>query len=84
MKLLLYPAVEPARLKLICEAAGDMQVVNVADEHDAVKEIADADAFFGKLTPGLLQAAKTLQWVQSPTASPVPRPNRRSDVSSGT
>lgn len=69
MKLLLHPAVEPARLKLICEAAGEMQVVNIDDEHDAMQEIADANAFFGKITPQILQAAKKLQWVQSPTAS---------------
>jgi phosphoglycerate dehydrogenase-like enzyme len=31
--------------------------------------MADADAFFGKLTPPLLAAAGRLRWVQSPTAS---------------
>ena len=29
----------------------------------------DADAFFGKITPPLLAAARRLRWVQSPTAS---------------
>ena len=46
-----------------------MQVANAATEQDALREIADADAFFGKLTPPLLAAAKKLRWVQSPTAS---------------
>jgi phosphoglycerate dehydrogenase-like enzyme len=31
--------------------------------------VADADAFFGKITPPLLTAARRLRWVQAPTAS---------------
>jgi phosphoglycerate dehydrogenase-like enzyme len=69
MKLLLYPEVDSARLQLICEAAADMLVVNAGSDEIARREIADADAFFGKITPELLAAAKRLQWVQSPTAS---------------
>lgn len=69
MKLLLHPPVEPERLEKIKQAAGAMAVVNAADEAAALAEIADADAFFGKLTPALLDAAKKLSWVQSPTAS---------------
>lgn len=68
MKLVIHPAVEPERLTRICEAAGGMAVVNAADELSAQREIADADAFFGKLTPKLLAAARNLKWVQSPTA----------------
>ncbi|MGH7265405.1 MAG: D-2-hydroxyacid dehydrogenase [Candidatus Rokuibacteriota bacterium] len=69
MKLVIHPPVEPARLARIREAAGDMTVINAADEAAAVREIADADAFFGKLTPPLLAAAPRLRWVQSPTVS---------------
>ena len=69
MKLVIHPAVDDDRLRLIREAAGQMQVVNAADEESARKEIADADAFFGKITPALLRAAEKLRWVQSPTAS---------------
>lgn len=69
MKLVLYPAVDHDRLALIREAAGDMHVVNAEDEETARSEIADADAFFGKITPELLAEAKKLGWVQSPTAS---------------
>ncbi len=69
MKLLLYPTVDSRRFELICEAAGEMTVVNAADEQTAAAEITDADAFFGKITPELLSAAEKLQWVQSPTAS---------------
>lgn len=69
MKLVIYPAVEDARLTKIQEAAGNMSVANAADESAAIQEIADADAFFGKLTPPMLEAATKLKWVQSPTAS---------------
>jgi phosphoglycerate dehydrogenase-like enzyme len=69
VKLVLHPPVEPERLGKIVEAARPMTVVNVGDEAEARREIADADAFFGKLTPGLLGAAGRLRWVQAPTAS---------------
>jgi phosphoglycerate dehydrogenase-like enzyme len=69
MKLVIYPPVEEARLQPILEAAGDMAVVNADSPDQAKREIADADAFFGKITPELLSAATRLQWVQSPTAS---------------
>jgi phosphoglycerate dehydrogenase-like enzyme len=46
-----------------------MAVVNAADEAVALKEVPGADAFFGKITPPLLAAAKRLRWVQAPTAS---------------
>ena len=69
MKMLIYPAVESERLHKIVEAARPMSVVSVDGEEAALREIADADAFFGKLTPSLLEAAGRLRWVQSPTAS---------------
>lgn len=69
MKLVISPAVNDSRLARIVTAAGPMTVVNAADAATAVREIVDADAFFGKLTPELLRAAKHLRWVQSPTAS---------------
>jgi phosphoglycerate dehydrogenase-like enzyme len=69
MKLLLFPPVEPARLEKIQQAAGAMAVTNAMDEAAALAQIEDADAFFGKMTPPLLGAAKKLRWVQSPTAS---------------
>jgi phosphoglycerate dehydrogenase-like enzyme len=69
MKLLISPAVDDARLSLIQEAAGAMSVVNAESTEDALREIVDADAFFGKMTPELLAVAGQLRWVQSPTAS---------------
>src|ERR1043165_6611319 len=69
MKLLIFPAVDSRRYELICKVAGDMNVVNAANEATAMREIVDADAFFGKITPALLRTATKLRWVQSPTAS---------------
>jgi phosphoglycerate dehydrogenase-like enzyme len=69
MKLVIHPPVEPERLDKIKAAASPMSVVNAADEDEALREIAEADAFFGKITPPLLAASGKLRWVQSPTAS---------------
>ncbi|MDE0106023.1 MAG: D-2-hydroxyacid dehydrogenase [Bryobacterales bacterium] len=69
MKLVLHPGVEARRLARILEAAGSMEVVNCSLESEAISEMAEADAFFGKLTPPMLAAAGRLRWVQSPTAS---------------
>jgi phosphoglycerate dehydrogenase-like enzyme len=68
-KLVIHPPVEPARLARITAAAGAMAVVNATTEGEAAAAIADADAFFGKLTPALLAAARRLRWVQAPTVS---------------
>ncbi len=69
MKLVIYPAVDDERLANIEASAGGMDVVNVIDEESAVREVAGADAFFGRLTAPMLAAATKLRWVQSPTAS---------------
>ena len=69
MKLLLHPPVEPERLARITKAAGPMTVGNAATGADALAHMTDADAFFGKITPPLLAAARRLRWVQAPTAS---------------
>ncbi len=69
MKLAIYPDVEDDRLARIAAASAPMRVANCSTESAAVGEIADADAFFGKLTPRMLAAARQLRWVQSPTAS---------------
>jgi phosphoglycerate dehydrogenase-like enzyme len=69
MKLLVFPPVEPERLSRIIDAAAPMVVINARDEAHAFDQIVDADAFFGKITPRLLQRAGQLRWVQAPTAS---------------
>lgn len=69
MKLVLFPPVDDDRLVRIREAAGSMSVVNASSDDEARREITNADAFFGKMTPELLAATGQLRWVQSPTAS---------------
>lgn len=69
MKLVLHPAIEPERLQSIIAAAGPMRTVNARTHDDAMTHMADATAFFGKLTPALLAAAPSLRWVQTPTVS---------------
>ena len=69
MKIVIHPPVDPARLAKIRDAAGAAQVVNAADDAQALEETADADAFLGKITPAILGPARKLRWVQSFTAS---------------
>src|SRR5262245_12667449 len=69
MKLLIHPPVSEARLAKIVAAAAPMTVVNATSDDQALREVADADAVFGYLTPALLRAATKLRWVQAPTAS---------------
>lgn len=69
MKLLIFPAIDEQRRHAIAAAAQPMQVVNAGDLPRALREIEDADAFFGKITRELLARAGRLRWVQTPTAS---------------
>ncbi|MCA9177446.1 MAG: D-2-hydroxyacid dehydrogenase [Planctomycetales bacterium] len=68
-KLLIYPAIDDARLQQIRAAGEQLEVVNAKTREHALEQIGDAEGFFGKLTPELLAAAERLTWVQSPTAS---------------
>jgi phosphoglycerate dehydrogenase-like enzyme len=69
VRLVIHPAVEAARFERIVAAAAPMEVFNVAGEAEALEGVVEAEAFFGKITPELLAAARRLRWVQSPTAS---------------
>ncbi len=68
-KLVLYPPLEDERYQAIVALSPSMQVVNAPDEETAKRELRDADAFYGKITPAMLAEARQLRWVQSPTAS---------------
>src|SRR5215213_8180430 len=69
MKVVIYPAVDPTRLARLEAAAGGVTLVNAADEAEAIRAVADAQAFLGKVTPAVLAEARELRWVQSFTAS---------------
>ena len=44
----------------------DVAVVATSDDAEARREIVDADAMYGRITPELLTAATRLRWIQSP------------------
>tara|TARA_B100001123_G_scaffold448368_2_gene609139 strand:+ start:12508 stop:13527 length:1020 start_codon:yes stop_codon:yes gene_type:complete len=69
LKLVIYPALEPSRFKRVERATNGMKVINASTEDEALREIIDADALLGKVTPELLAASTKLRWVQSMTAS---------------
>ena len=69
MKLVIFPAVEPQRLTKISAAVDPGTVINAPDDSVALREIVDADAFFGRITPEMLAQAGRLRWIQAPTAS---------------
>ena len=70
MNLVIWPAIDDARLARVIDAAGQgSAVVNAPDPATARAAMPSADAFFGKLTSELLTVARQLRWVQSPTAS---------------
>ncbi|MHB1561268.1 MAG: D-2-hydroxyacid dehydrogenase [Isosphaeraceae bacterium] len=69
MKLVIHPAVEPARFDALRAAAPDAEWVNADDEVRAIAATPGADAVIGKITPAMLAAADSLRWVQTFTAS---------------
>jgi len=69
MKIVIHPPVDLDRLARLCQSAPVALFVNVASEVEVAREVADADAFLGKITPPVLASAKRLRWVQSFTAS---------------
>ena len=69
VKLLIHPPMDDARYERLRAVSDGVEIINASREPEALEQIATADAFFGKITPPLLAAAKQLRWVQSPTAS---------------
>jgi phosphoglycerate dehydrogenase-like enzyme len=69
MRLVIYPAVETARLARLQAVAPGAEWVNATAESEALPAMAGADALLGKITPALLAASDSLRWVQSFTAS---------------
>src|SRR5688572_10259780 len=54
----------------VADDAPDAEVVVPETEADALRELADARAAYGTMTPQLLAAAKQLEWLQAPAAAP--------------
>jgi phosphoglycerate dehydrogenase-like enzyme len=68
MKLLLYGRDFSGWIPRLKELAGDVTYETASTEAEALPRIGDADAFFGTITPKLLDSAKHLQWIQTPMA----------------
>ncbi|MBA62532.1 MAG: D-2-hydroxyacid dehydrogenase [Planctomycetaceae bacterium] len=68
-KLVLHPALDDERLQQIEQLHCELKIVNCSQLADAIREIREADGFYGKMLPELLQASTQLRWIQSPTAS---------------
>ena len=65
MKMIVFPAVNEDEARRIRDAAAGIEVINAASEEEARREIADADALYGNITPDLLRAAPKLRWIQA-------------------
>src|SRR6185312_10588458 len=68
MKLLLFPDPGVRWQEALAGAAPGVELLVPANEAEARRLIADADAMYGNITPELLAAARTLRWVQTPMA----------------
>ena len=69
MRFVVWPAVEPERLDAFKAAAPSAEWVNARDADEAGAAVVGADAFLGKVTPGVLARADRLRWVQAFTVS---------------
>jgi phosphoglycerate dehydrogenase-like enzyme len=68
MRLLVYPAVRPAWIETLREAAKPAEVVVANDESEALAAIGECEGFVGTISPGLLAKAGKLRWIQAPMA----------------
>ena len=68
MKFLIYPAIGENELQEIQSVSSEVDVLNVANEDQALEIIGEIDAMYGRITPELLARAKKLRWIQTPMA----------------
>ncbi|HEU5318501.1 MAG TPA: D-2-hydroxyacid dehydrogenase [Chloroflexota bacterium] len=54
----------------IADEAPEAQIVLPEDEDEAKREIADAPAAYGTISPAVLREARQLKWLQAPAAAP--------------
>ncbi len=54
----------PERLPLLQIVAPDVQIIPFSSDHEAMSDIADADAVIGQATPDFLAAGSNIRWVQ--------------------
>ena len=58
MKFLIYPAISENELQEIQSVSSEIDVLNVANEDQALEIIGEVDAMYGRITPELLARAK--------------------------
>jgi phosphoglycerate dehydrogenase-like enzyme len=66
MKLLIFDDDAPRLAELIRAIFPDLDQVATTNDAEALREVVDADAMYGRITPELLAAATRLRWIQSP------------------
>ncbi len=54
----------------LLDSATGWEIATPETKEDAKRELADADAAFGTMTPELIAAAPNLRWLQAPAAAP--------------
>jgi phosphoglycerate dehydrogenase-like enzyme len=54
----------------LLDSAPGWDIATPTNDEQALKEIADADAAYGTMTPELVAAAPNLRWLQAPAAAP--------------
>jgi len=69
MKLVIHPAVEPERLKVLRAAVPGAEWVNAESEVQAEEAMPGTHGLLGKITPAMLARADRLRWVQAFTVS---------------
>lgn len=68
MYILIGPKVEASEAAEIMAAVPGVDIRHTESEDEALRLIAEAEGFYGNLTPELLAAAKQLRWNQTPMA----------------
>jgi phosphoglycerate dehydrogenase-like enzyme len=68
VKLVAFPKMNDAWALRVAEAAPTLTIVQCGSEAEAATALADADAFYGTITPALLVTAQRLRWIQAPVA----------------
>ena len=72
-KFLILPPIDSLRIEFAERLRVDMpglDVVLVEEEADIAREIKDADAAYGWVSPDVLPKASKLRWLQNPDAGP--------------
>ena len=65
MKIVSQGEIDEALRNRIEDSAPNVNLVSTGSQEELLREIGDADAFLGQITPALLSAAGKLQWVQA-------------------